>query len=531
MTSTRRTPAPGRPARCPRRASLGLVAGALLALLGAACAGGDEDRPYNVLLVTLDTTRADYFGCYEDLPRAPGHPLAKTPNFDALAAEGVRFDRGMATAAVTPVAHAAILTGRFNHEHGLRVMYVKGGFRLPSGTPTLFSELHSKGWRTGAFHSAFPVSGFFGLGEGFDVYETVESEMQGGEGGAQWGIKDAQRRSDDTTDLVLDFLGATEEPFALWVHYWDPHDLVLRPPGVEVPDLEQLPGLPDDPAERARALAEREHEIHRQLYATELSYVDAQFGRVVDELKAKGEWDRTIVIVVADHGEGLYDHGWTYHRVLYQEQIRVPYLLRVPGVEGGDDGLRVARQVRTVDLAPTVYDYLGVTGPETTGRSLRPLLERRDDAQRVAFAEQVNGYDFNAGDLLRNLRPQDVFVYCAMDDRWKLLYRPEDPSTSELFDLVADPLEQHDLYTVDHPEARRLRVELARQAPWVTEPFAAASGGPVVAPGALSQLGYVPGEVSTGEWRWACPVHMDVLNDAVPCEVCGEPPIPVGLAD
>jgi len=526
---------------------------ALLALMGGTSCRRDE-RPYNVLLVTLDTSRADYFGCYGGLPRPPGHPRAETPNFDALAAEGVRFDLGIATAAVTPVAHAAILTGLFNHEHHLRVMFAEGGFRLPEDQPTIFTELHGRGWRTGAFHSAFPVSDFFGLGEGFDVYETVASEMQGGKGGAQWGIQNAQRTSDATTDLALKFLDGADEPFALWVHYWDPHDMVLLPPGLEHPSmkLEHAGDLPQDPQERKEVLNElfqalpeegRQRVLaqladdYRAMYATELGYVDRQFGRLVNELKERGEWDRTIVIVVADHGEGLNDHGWWHHRVLYQEHIRVPYIVRVPGAKGGDDGRVVESLVRTVDIAPTVYDYLGFDRPEDAGsirgRSLRPLLEQASDEPRIALAEQVNGYDFNAGTGLREQRPQDMFVYCAMDERWKLLYRPEDPSTSELFDLVADPLELASVYRTDHPEAERLRVLLARQAPWVTEELpkdlSVSAAALKAAQAAIRDSGYVEGEVSTGEWLWACPVHMDEQNEGTPCSTCGEPPIPVAL--
>ena len=525
-----------------------LLFGALV--LSAGCsADTDSERPYNVVLVTLDTSRADYFGCYADLPRQPIHPTAETPNFDALAAEGVRFNQGIATAAVTPVAHAAILTGLFNHQHGLRVMYADGGFRLPKDRPTIFTELKQRGWQTGAFHSAFPVSDFFGLGEGFDTYETIESEMQGGKGGAQWGVQEAQRTADKTTDLALSFLGNADGPYAMWIHYWDPHDSVEVPPGVSRPSYQiDMTGLPEDPeAQKAEinarfqrlSPAERERVLSQYfadsfvLYATELGYVDQQFGRLVNALKDRGDWERTIVIVVADHGEGLTDHGWNYHRVLYQEQIRVPYLLRVPGAQGGTDGRKIESLVRTVDLAPTVFDYLGIEAGFMNGRSLRPLIEQTGDDPRIAFAEQVNGYDFNAGPGLRAQRPQDMFVYCAVDDRWKLLYRPHDPSASELFDLDADPLEQVNVYAVDHPEAQRLRVVLARQRPWVSEPFPKLEGVSesemASAQARIRANGYAQGEISTGEWSWACPVHVDEPNDCESCATCGEPPIPVGL--
>jgi arylsulfatase A-like enzyme len=488
----------------------------LFAVPGPSACGGGAGKDYNVLLVTLDTTRADYLGCYAGLARDPSHPLARTPALDALAAEGVRFDMGLSTAAVTPVSHAAILTGLCNHHHGVRVMFAQGGFRLPETTPTLFTVLHEKGWRTGAFHSAFPVSDFFGLGRGFDVYETMKGEMQGGPDAANWDIHKLQRRSDATTDLALAFLEHTDRPFAMWIHYWDPHDTVLLPPDVTLPQGTLTP--------------EQELAARRRLYATEIGFVDSQFQRVVDALKARGEWERTIVVVVGDHGEGLDDHGWLYHRILYQEEIRVPFLVRVPGTEGGDDGRVVTSLVSTVDLAPTVYDYLGLEGPPADGRSLRPLIEGRPDEPRIALADQVNDLDFNAGDILRAKRPQDLYVYCATDGRWKLLYRPQDPGASELFDLEHDPLERANLFAPDHPEAVRLKTELAERRPWVTAPFVPIKVSEAQTAGVqktLKGLGYTGGEAGDQAWSWVCPEHYRQDTGGKKCPLCHRPPVPV----
>src|SRR5258706_3993209 len=282
-----------------RRLLLGFLT---LTLGSAACSR--EDR-MNVVLVTLDTTRADFLGAY----RRPGNP---TPNFDAVAVEGTRFDLAISTAAVTPVSHASILTGLDNGKHGLRVLSAKSGFRLRPDVPTLATVLHEHGYRTGAVHSAFPVSSTFGFRNGFDVFESVEGELRGEGPHRTWDVAKFQRRSDDTTRIALDFVKAAKEPFFLWVHYWDPHD------GVRVPPKELLP------KNLWRKGVDGETEESRELYAAEVSYVDAQFGRLVSALRERAELEHTIFVIVADHGEGLGDHGCGHHRIIYHEEIRAP---------------------------------------------------------------------------------------------------------------------------------------------------------------------------------------------------------------
>lgn len=407
----------------------------VLLLLAPSCAG--KPSPYNVLLVTLDTVRADYFSSY-------GYPRPSTPHFDRLGMDGVRFELAIAQAAVTPVSHASILTGRNPYSHGVRVLHAAAGYRLPEDVPYLPEQLRRRGWRTGAFLSAFPVSGRFGFRRGFDHFDSGIDDREDaftrkGDGHFAWRVDANQRRSDATTDRALAWLAAGESRFFAWVHYWDPHDTALLPPPEHL-DRFVSPGL--EAPDRRRAV-----------YAAELSYVDRQFGRLMTWLEESGRLDDTVVVVVADHGQGLGDHGWWHHRILYQEQIRVPLLMRWPG--------EVARPVveelvRTIDIQPTILDLVAVTPREPgDGRTLRPLVEGRDDELRVAYADQLNLYDTNATVVAR--RPDDALLHCAMDARWKLVYRPLEPQKSTLFDLHADPAETRNLYRRGHPEVLRLR--------------------------------------------------------------------------
>ena len=197
----------------------------------------DASRPqhdYNVLLVTLDTTRADYLGCYD-----AAH-AELTPNLDALAADAVRFEFAIAQASATPVSHASILTGLNPYEHGVRVISADAGYKLSPEIPTLTTVLKGHGWATGAFLSSFTVSEYYGFDYGFDTFDSGLQRdvsrpfVRDRDGYARWPVGTGQRRSDATTDRALAWLAATKDrPFFLWVHYWDPHDWLVLPPPAE----------------------------------------------------------------------------------------------------------------------------------------------------------------------------------------------------------------------------------------------------------------------------------------------------------
>ncbi|MCB9916317.1 MAG: sulfatase [Planctomycetes bacterium] len=489
--------------------ALGLTAAA------SSCTGGGDARP-NVLLVTLDTTRPDFFGSW-------GAAGDLTPNLDRLAAEGTRFAMAVSASAVTPVSHASILTGRVPYEHGLRVLAARSGFTLPRDVPTLATTLKAKGYATAAYHSAFPVSRVYGFERGFDVYEDLSNVALESKQGARvgWDVTQGQRRSDQTSDMVLDFLAKTQEPFFLWIHYWDPHDMTL------VPDKSFLSGP------RAVKSPEGTLAYWREMYGLELSFVDHEFGRVLDALRADGRLDRTLVAVIADHGEGLDDgmarHDWGAHRILYQEQVHVPLIVRVPGAP---QGVVVDQLVRSIDVLPTLLDYLDVAPEgEVQGRSLRPLMEGRPDEPRIAYADQINLFDDNAG--MVDHRPKADLLHMAMDERYKLIYRPSYPEQSELYDYRADPGEQRDLFDdpAHHADRVRLLEDLARRAPWVLQPFPPGGDAEMSAEAraALEKLGYAGGESAEGQhWSWLCPEHWLAAEHEKPgpCPECGRPCVP-----
>lgn len=435
----------------------------------------------SVLLVTLDTTRRDHFGCY-------GDTRGLTPNLDALAAEGVRFASAYSTAASTPTAHASILSGLNPYQHGLRVIAGAGGYRLRPDAATLSTTLQAAGWATGAFLSSFTVSEHYGLQRGFSHWDNG---LAGGSKGVlrddpqtrltTWDVEKHQRRSDDTTDAFLAWLETTRGPFFAWVHYWDPHDTALLPP---------LPVQERFPAPRSSSVPER----MRALYAAEVAFVDEQFGRVLQRLKSNGLYDKTMIAVIADHGEGLGDHDWWRHRLLYQEQICVPFLLRLPG---GPRGLEVKEIVRCTDLFPTLLDYLGAEAPAGLfGRTLRPLLSATGDASRLAYADQLNKLDLNSN--MARQRPRDGLLYSVIEGDWKLIFNDEHVEASQLYNLKEDPGERDNRFLRDSDKARELRARLEALQPFQRsnfEPIVDAAGAAAErALGALGYLGSAEGE-------------------------------------
>jgi arylsulfatase A-like enzyme len=446
-------------------------------LVLASC--GEPQQP-NVLLITMDTTRADYLSTY-------GSESTQTPNLDALAARGVRFDMALSASAVTPVSHATIMTGLFPYEHGLRVLSAAGGYKLPADVPTIATTLKDRGYTTIAVHSAFPVSGHFGFNRGFDVFESFDIEMERSNlVQDRWDVSKGQRRSDETTDIALSELSEIEGPFFLWIHYWDPHDPVILPPAEYLPEGE-LNGR------------------HVEIYAAEVQYLDSQFGRLMEGMSELDVLDNTMVCVTADHGQGLDDglalHGWFSHRILYQEQIHVPLIFAGPQIDSGRTSDAI---VRTADIPATFYDYLNVPPPGSmSGSSLRALIDGGEDEARTAYADQINGFDYNAR-MVEN-RPQAKFLYVVASNGWKLIYRPVDPDTSELYDLRADPREQDNRFKAEPAKAKALMRDLAARQPWVLDPFQAdESDGPSdEAQSVLEALGYTGGGgQSTGVWSW-----------------------------
>jgi arylsulfatase A-like enzyme/Flp pilus assembly protein TadD len=400
--------------------------------------GASPEHP-NVLLVTIDTLRADHLGCY-------GRAAAVTPAIDALAARGVRFATAIAHVPLTGPSHASILTGRTPLGHGFRD---NGGYVLAAQVKTAAEDFGQAGYRTAAFVSAFPLDRRFGFDRGFETYDDHLPK-----GNDRRRTPYVERLADATTDAATRWLSAPAAagaPFFLWVHYYDPH-APYEPPG---------------------GLAER---FRTSPYDGEIAFVDAQLSRLLRTLEDKGTLARTLVLVTADHGEALGEHGEGTHGLfVYDSTLKIPWIMAGPGIGAGRVSTTVARGI---DLLPTLLDYAGVPPrADLEGRSLRPAAEGHEMSDAPAYAE--------------SLYPEREFGWAPLHAwrtaRHKLIEAPR----PELYDLEVDAGEQTNK-AADEParvaELRRvLQSAVSRPAP-----SSAAEVDPETAE-RLRALGYVSG--------------------------------------
>ena len=307
----------------------------------------------NVLLVTIDTLRADHLGSY-------GAANALTPSLDALAKRGVQFSTALAHVPLTGPSHASILTGHTPPGHGFRN---NGGYVLAPTLRTAAEDFKQAGYRTAAFVSAFPLDRRFGFNRGFDVYEDHLPR-----GNDRRRTPYVERHAGATTDAALRWLAAPSHdgkrgPWFMWVHYYDPH-APYEPPA--------------DLAERFRSAP----------YDGEIASVDRELARVLKAVEQSGDLGRTVVLVTADHGESLGEHGEGAHGLfVYDATIRVPWIMAGPGIGQGRVSPTVAR---LIDVLPTLHDYAGLpprTGME--GRSLRPAADGRPMDDQPSYAESL----------------------------------------------------------------------------------------------------------------------------------------------
>jgi arylsulfatase A-like enzyme len=445
-------------------------------LVAVALAGGltppsaPTGRP-NVLIVTLDTVRADHCSVY-------GYGRATTPALEAVAAAGVVFEDAYAPMATTAPAHASLFTGLVPARHGV----VKNGYVLPSEFETLAETLAAAGYDTAAIVSSFAVHGSFGLRQGFGHYDDEfagnHTRRRHWEARLYEGAFDRDARP--TTARSVHWLRAERDrtqPFLLWVHYYDPHH-----PWEPAPPFDRLFPTPAAGDDLAAAVAR---------YDAEIRETDASIAHLLAELQRQGLAASTIVVVAGDHGEGLMDHDWMHHGLqLYEESVRVPLLVRWPGRI--PPGRRLAAPVQLADVTPTVLDLVGVRpaapapAHPDAARSLAPALLGAEPlpAARAIFLQRRR-YDAPT----RGTIPSRGDKLGVRRGRWKYLEAPAEDSY-ELYDLASDPGETRNLIA-ERPEIRRRMAK--RLHDWRRTIDTPPASGPVSVPNAarLQALGYV----------------------------------------
>jgi len=408
------------------------------------CIGCDRREKPNIILITIDTTRADHLSCY-------GYPHNTSPHIDRLAEKGVRCDFAIAQSSITPVSCASQLSGTYPYRHELRAMHGQDKTIIRDDVPSLPGELRRLGYRTAAFVSAYPATRRYGFARGFDLFDEEFLEYRrkatiNAEGKVITGR--SQRTAAETNAKVLPWLRENAgETFFAWIHYFDPHDMHFIPPEPVVSKF-------------IRATREEdEEEYKRSVYDAEIFYSDMQIGQIMEELENLGIRQKTIFLVTSDHGEGLGDHNWWNHGILYQEQIRAPLILNGPGIPGG---IVLRSMVEHVDLFPTILEMAKSGSSKDVdglqGQSILPLLKKNKiyGTKKSSYSEVHN---FLILDEEGPGRAQGV-IFSLIKDRWKLIHYPLRPAYDQLYDLKVDPREQRNVIATHKEIAATLLAEL-----------------------------------------------------------------------
>jgi arylsulfatase A-like enzyme/Tfp pilus assembly protein PilF len=397
----------------------------LMALTALPAAAQTSAKPaLNVVLITIDTLRADHVGCY-------GYKQIKTPNIDGLAADGARFERAFAVVPVTLPSHTSMLTGTYPMLSG---MHDFSGNKLSPLQPTLASVLKQAGYQTGAVIAAAVLDSRFGLNQGFDFYYDHFDFNRLDEAN----LDQMERSGNVVADVALDWLAKnSQNKFFLWVHLYDPH----------------FPYRPPEPYSR---------EYAAQPYDGEIAFADEQVGRLLRFLKEKGIYRNTVIVLCGDHGESLGEHGEKTHGFfIYNATMHVPLIIRLP--ENAAARV-VADPVSLVDLMPTVLGAVGLEIPsQVQGRSLLPQLRDLRDH------DDLHGDDLHHDDQAGRDRvlygetylPRLHFNWSELRGSENTKYHFIDAPRPELYDLAKDPGEVHNLFTEKKAVSEEMRAKLA----------------------------------------------------------------------
>jgi len=373
----------------------------LTVLLVLLCGCGSGKRP-NVLIITMDTTRADRLGCY-------GWGQAYTPNLDQLAVEGTLFEDAQAVMPITLPTHATIFTGYLPLEHGVRI---NRDYAVPENIPTMAEYFQIEGYQTAAFIAAPVLDGKYGLNRGFDFYGWEHSDGHNAPLNQRRAMrKKADQIADSTIEWLQGRLEKSKKPFFVWSHFFDPHG-----PLVPHPELR-------------RTSSQDEYDLA-------LTYMDIHIGRIIKFLKEQGELDNTLIMAVADHGESLGDHDELMHGFyIYQSTQHIPLIFRWPGIIPA--GARLSGSISQTDLMPTICDLTGIEFGNFRGykkeRFAKPaiaesfaneLTGKREMVSRVCHMEEIWTYNSFGWAPLAGI----------VEGGWSYIRAPE----SELYDLSID---------------------------------------------------------------------------------------------
>ncbi len=415
----------------------------------------------SVLVVTLDTTRADRLGCY-------GSAAGLTPSLDAFAAHATLFEHAEAAIPQTVPSHLTLFSGWNPNRHGVRKNLE---VRVPASVPLLAEEFKSAGYSTGAFVSAMVLLGRYGMGRGFDTYEDSFFDRRRTDA--------VERKSGDTLKLALPWVRARKGPWFCWIHLYDPH----------------IPYAPPEPyATKYKA----------RPYDGEVASMDAALGEFLDALEASGALADAVVLICGDHGESLGEHGELTHSLfLYEATTRVPLLVRLPGQT---EARRLAQDVGLVDLAPTLRELAGLPAEPADGVSLAPLLQGRPWARGPVYLESLEAlYSFGWAPL-----------YGSVEGRSKYILAPR----PELYRLDADPGERDNRAGREAAEAKRRREWVQGE---IAKAATAAQGEKIALDPeelkSLQSLGYIAGSMGKSARAYRDPKDMaPMLKDCTLAE-------------
>jgi len=405
----------------------------------------------NVILITLDTTRADHLACY-------GYPNIRTPNLDSLAQKGVLFEQAAASSPLTLPSHCSIMTGMYPTYHGVRV---NGNTALSEEQTTIAEVLSARGYQCGAFIGAFVLDGRWGLKQGFQHYDD------------QFDLKKykhidlgaIQKPGNLVMDAALAWLeGQKANPFFAWIHLYDPH----------------APYEPPEPY-----FSEYRRRGFTGLYDGEIAFMDEQIGRCVAWLEKNGLDKNTVLILIGDHGEGLGSHGEANHGYfIYEYAVHVPFLVVAPFQELR--GRRVSSQVRAVDVFSTLLELAKIKSPiKVYGKSLLPLMfQPKKKEESYAYGE--------------SMAPNIQFGWSPLRFLRTPHYKYIDAPKAELYDLTQDADEQTNLFQQYSDIVRKMKTELDRLIAETSEgaPTPQAANLDKETVERLSALGYIGAPVS-----------------------------------